>query len=259
MMKRSKKKLPPLEVTCAFCRSPIHENESELISRHEKRVNKGDTGAMIRLAGWYMKGKHGLRKNDEKAIKLFQMAADLGSAEAIGQLGNLAIDGQFPSVPTKAKECIENAAVKGHVLSRACLAALFMREGSSDLAIKHFQLAAAAGNNDSIKFLWKYFYSGQLSKPDLEKALRAHKVATDEMNSEERERYDAYNEAKAGNDEFLKAIYDMYYLGHINAKELEVALKAHRSKDWGEVGTQLKIKIQSYIHAHTKNVRYIDT
>ena len=53
-------------------------------------------------------------------------------------------------------------------------------------------------------------------------------------------------EAKAGNDEFLKSIYDMYYLGHINVKELQVALKAHRSKDWGKVGTQLKTKIQLY-------------
>ena len=41
--KRGKKKLPPLEFTCAFCRIPHHKSDSELISRLEKRIEKDDT------------------------------------------------------------------------------------------------------------------------------------------------------------------------------------------------------------------------
>jgi hypothetical protein len=54
-----------------------------------------------------------------------------------------------------------------------------------------------------------------LSKPELEKTLRAHKAASDEMNSEKRERCDACNEAKAGNDGLLNNIYAGYYLGFV--------------------------------------------
>lgn len=245
--KREKKKQPPLEFTCAFCRIPTHENDSELISRLEKRIEKEDTVAMLNLAKRFMRGSEGFRKDGAKASELFNRAADLGSAEAIGMLGRLLVDERITSTPnkTKGREYFE----KGHILSRATLASTLLDEGNIDLAIKHWQLAAEAGCDNSMKDLWDCFSKGRLSKPDLEKALRAHKAACDEMNSEERERFAAYEKAKAGNDEFLKVIYDMYYLGHINAKELQVALKAHRSKDWGKVGTQLKIKIQLYIHA----------
>ena len=249
--KRGKKKQPPLEQTCAFCRSPIHKNDSELIGRYEKRIKKGDVQAMVNLGMCFRDGSRGVKKDEAKASELLNRAADLGSAEAVGMLGRLLVDERITSTPniTKGKEYFENAAAKGHILSRATLASMLLDEGSIELAIKHWHLAAAAGHDDSTKCLWDCFSKGRLSKPDLEKALRAHKAASDEMNSEERERYDAAKEARAGNDEFLKAIYDMYYLGHINAKELKVMLKAHRSKDWGKVGTQLKIKIQLYFHA----------
>ena len=65
------------------------------------------------------------------------------------------------------------------------------------------------------------------------------------MNSEERERYDAYREAQAGNDELLKKIYSSYYFGVINAKELKVALKAYQAGDFSAVATLLENKIRA--------------
>jgi hypothetical protein len=53
---------------------------------------------------------------------------------------------------------------------------------------------------------WKGFYKGKLSKPELEKALRAHKAASGEMNSKEHERCDAYRKAEA------EAKYVGYYI-----------------------------------------------
>ena len=118
-------------------------------------------------------------------------------------------------------------------------------EGEIELAIKHWHLAAAAGYDNSMERLWQCFYKGQLSKPDLEKALRAHKAANDEMNSEERQRFAAYEEAVVGNDEPLKKIYKGYYLGFINAKELKKVLKAHRAGDRRAVATLLENKIRA--------------
>ena len=242
--KRGKKKQPPLEKTCAFCRGLIHDNDAELMRRYEKRVKKGDTYAMVYLGVTYMFGKNGVRKNEAKAFELFNRAADLGFADAFGQLGFGTVNEELGSTQNraKAKEYFEDGARKGDVLSRAALAWILDDEGKHDLAIKHWHLASAAGDDDSVTHLLKCFTKGKLSKPDLERALRAHKAASDEMNSEERERYDACTKALAGNDERLKLIYRSYYAGYTNAKELKAALKAYRAGDWRAVGTLLASK-----------------
>ena len=245
--KREKKKQPPLDKACAFCRSPVPENDAEETSRLEKRIEKEDTRAMVNLGRCFRDGSDGVKKDDEKAIKLFQRAADLGSAEAIGQLGSWAAKGWLESTPdtTKAKEYLEDAAKKGDINSRYNLSHLLAEEGNFELAIKHWHLSAAAGDDDSMKPLWGCFSRGRLSKADLEKALRAHKAACDEMKSEERERYDAAKEAWAGNDELLRHTYGSYYFGYINAKELKKSLKAHAAGDWRAVETFLANKIRT--------------
>ena len=215
-----------------------------MISCYEKRVKKGDTSAMVDLGKMLRDGEANCKKDEAKAFELFQMAAALGSANAIGQLGVFLVHERFTSSPNirKANEYFEDAAKKGDVHSRYSIACLLAEEDNYDLAIKHWHLAAAAGDDESMKRLWECFHVGKLSKPDLEKALRAHKAASDEMNTEERERYDAYKEAQAGNDERLTFIYQSYYDGFINAKELKGALKAYRAGDWRAVEMMLKEK-----------------
>jgi len=210
--KRHKKKLPPLEFTCAFCRSPVPDNDAEMISSYEERSGKGDIRAIVNLAGVYVKGDRGLRKNNEKAFELLNRAADLGSVDAIAILGNILSFGHFDVTIDRSigKEYLEDAVAKGHLLSRHRLAILLAQEDNYDLAIKHWHLGAAAGCDDSVKNLWKCFYKRMLSKQDLEKVLRAHKAACDEMNSEERERFDACKIAQAGNDVLLNNIYASY-------------------------------------------------
>ena len=243
--KRDKKKLSPLVLTCAFCRIPLHKNNAELIGRLEKRIEKDDTRAMIHLAGKYRDGDNGLRIDEAKAFELLQMAAGLGFAEAFVELGCGVAKKGLSSTHNrrKAKVYFEEAAKRGYVHSRHNLGHLLAGEGNSELAIKHWHLAAAAGNDSSMKNLWKYFNMSKLSKPDLEKALRAHKASSDEMNSEERERFAAAKEAKAGNDILLKRIYATYYDGFINAKELKKAIKALKAGARREVETFLNSKV----------------
>ena len=49
------------------------------------------------------------------------------------------------------------------------------------------------------------------------------------MDSEDRQRFDAFEEAMAGNDDVLKDLYKNYYFGYINAKQLKEVLKMHRN------------------------------
>ena len=250
--KRDKKKLPPLEHSCAFCRRSLAKNNAELSVRYEERIGKDDTRAMVQRAYKLRDGSDGLRKDKAKAIELLNKAADLGSAEAIRLLGTWAVHGWFGSIngsisdKQEAKEYFEDAMVKGDVVSRNNLASLLADEGNYDLAIKHWHLAAAAGDDFSINGLMHCFRTGKLSKPNLEKALRAHKAASDEMKSEERERWDASQEAEAGDDERLAFIYQSYYAGYTNAKELKVALKAYRAGDWRAVEMLLTGKARAH-------------
>ena len=237
--KRNDKKLPPMELSCAFCRIPtISKSDLEGIRMHQDRIaKKGDVNAMVVLAGKYMTGESGLVRDYAKALELYHRAADLGSPKALGMLGYYFLNGPVGVIEDKEKARIylEDAAKKGDVVSRGLLGALKEDHQRHDLAIRHYKLAASAGDEDSVKRLWKYFSLEKLDKAELEETLRAHKEACDEMNSEERERYEAWKEAQAGNDDALKEIYAFYYDGLVTAKELKVVLKIHGSGDIGKV------------------------
>jgi len=240
--KREAKELPPMDTSCAFCRVPIPENGSELIKRYEERVEKGDLTAMVNLAAKYRDGQDGLARDEAKALELLQRAADLGCPEAIMKLGCFFFDGELGLV--KAQEialvCIEDAAKKGNVISRHLLGCIVEDLQQHDLAIRHFKLAAGAGDEKSTKRLWHYFSLDKLDKAELEATLRAHHAARDEMNSEERERYAAWKEAEAGDDEILKLIYSYYYEGLMTAKELKKALGSWEWRYWPGAGYSFK-------------------
>jgi len=218
--------------SCAFCREPKPKNGSEYVKRLEERIDKGDLKAMVNLAGYYTDGKLGLARDNVKALELFQRAADLGSRNALMKLGICFFSGELGVIPNEEKGVayFKDATKKGDASARHNLGVI-EEEGNQrhDLAIRHYKLAAAAGVELSTKRLWKYFSLEKLDKAELEETLRAHKEACDEMNSEERKRYEAWQEALEGNDDTLKNIYAYYYEGLITAKELNMTLKAHAS------------------------------
>ena len=155
-------------------------------------------------------------------------------ANALMKLGICFFSGELGVIPNEEKGVayFKDAAKKGDVFSRYNLGVIEEERNEEHyLAIKHYKLAAAAGHEPSTKRLWKYFSLEKLDKAELEETLRAHKEACDEMNSEERERYTASEEALEGNDDTLKNIYELYYSGLMTAKELNMSLKAHRGGD----------------------------
>jgi TPR repeat protein len=225
-----------MTVSCAFCRVSFHTNDSDYIKRYVDRVDKGDHNAMVNLAGYYMDGQYGLARDETKALELLQRAADGSSPWALAKLGWHFLRGELGLIQDeeKAKAYLKDAAKKGDVHARCILGAIEEVNEEHDLAIKHYKLGAAAGEEKVTKCLWKYFPS-KLDKAELEATLRAYKEACDEMNSEDRERFIAWQKAKAGDDNTLKDIYETYYQGFMNAKDLKVILKAHGSGDQGQV------------------------
>lgn len=126
----------------------------------------------------------------------------------------------------KAKKYAAEAVKRGEAAAHYLVGYYYqLKDGNTKFAIRHWCLGAEGGNVQSMQRVWKEFYNGNVSKVDLEATLRRHQEACDEMDSEERKRYRAYREARAGGDDVLKAVYHKYYRGEINAKQLKELIK----------------------------------
>ena len=191
------------------------------------RMEKDDCKAYIKMACDYRDGIDGLPKDESKALELLHSAAELGSAQAMAFLGRVYESGGLGVIKDldKAREFYIKAVKRGNTPAWFCLGAVEFKRNKHDLAIRHWRLAAEDGEQTAMKYLWKSFYRGNLSKDDLEGILRAHKNAIDERSSEDRERCSSFEKAKENNDEILIGLYHEYYLGNITAKELKRALK----------------------------------
>ena len=75
----------------------------------------------------------------------------------------------------------------GDVDARHNLGVNEQRAGNIDRAVKHWMISAGAGYDKSLKEIRATYMKGNVTKEEFEKALRAHKGATDEMRSDQRE------------------------------------------------------------------------
>ena len=77
--------------------------------------------------------------------------------------------------------------MRGDVDARHNLGCIEGQAGSMSRAVKHWMISAGAGYDDSLKFIRAAFMNGRATKDEFEKALRAHKEASDEMKSDQRD------------------------------------------------------------------------
>ena len=215
---------------CAFCRSPTTAGDNDMLkARIEKRMELGDTYAMNVMGSRHISGRYGVAKDLQKAVDLFQQSVKLGSTVGCATLGSFYIDGSYglSKDGKKARELLELAANSGspHCFASSfeCIGVLEMNNDNTELAMGYWRVIAAGGHDGAMKRLWKCYHSGQMSKASLEDVLRMHQASILEGSSECRDRYSSWKAVKSGDDEGLKELYELYYFGHINAKELEKA------------------------------------
>ena len=164
---------------------------------------------------------------------LHHAADDLGYSTAMMEVERVYATGQHGATRDvdKGRKYSEVAVKLGNVHARLPLGMLEAEEGNIDLAIRHWKVAASAGDERSVKKLWAFFYRKALEKAELEVTLRAHKEACDVVNSEERERWKLFEKAReAGNGVSLEQLLGSYYLGEINAKQLKAEMKVHQAQ-----------------------------
>ena len=85
----------------------------------------------------------------------------------------------------------EESAILGHPDARYNLGCYEWNGGNIERAVKHWIIAASLGSEESMKVLWKKFKRGNITKDDLEAALRAHQAAVDATKSPHRDAAEA--------------------------------------------------------------------
>ena len=213
--KRAKKEQPPVEESCAFCRTPYCDGDG-YVKQCLLRMGKNYYEACFNLATIHHGDTDdGLPKDESKALELFLRAAELGSTKAMECLGDVYASGTMGVKKDmgKSREYFERAAKGGNLPARLFLANMDLDNNNPDLAIRHWKIAAEGGDALGMKLLWDLFNHRGLSKFELEEILRTHHIAINERKSEDRERYSSFQKAVEGGDKELTMLYLQYYEG----------------------------------------------
>ena len=181
-----------LEQRCVYCREQAPKSQEEGLKRVVKRVKKNDPVAMT-----HMGKKHEKEGDYVKALEYWSKAAELGDADAHFGLGTSYYSGDGVEKDMKrAVYHLEQAAIDGHPGARGYLAANEMENGRFERAAKHFIISANLGCDLSLKSVKDLFVQGMINKDEYAAALRGHQAAVDATKSSQREKGEAFFDAR---------------------------------------------------------------
>jgi TPR repeat protein len=172
---------------CAFCNADRKSfTADESIKAILKRVEVNDPGAIFVLAYSYDYGLNGVQQDHSKAMELYARAADLGCSKGHNRLAGIYYEwGNLK----KSKFHSEAAAMAGCEYARSTVGYMEHVAGNVERAIKHWSIAASAGDYDSMNQLRRYFKEGLVSRESIDSILAAYNNSCAEMRSEARDAY----------------------------------------------------------------------
>jgi len=172
---------------CAFCRKPSSVDQEERSERLHLRMKLNDGGAFAWLGSAMSGGTQGLPQDKNKAIKLWNKAAELGSVRAHNSLGSAYEVGKgVEKDVSKAIHHYQIAAIGGHEYARYQVGIMEETNGNMDRAMKHWMIAARSGFDDALEEISIGYKVGHVTKEEYASTLRAHRASQDEMKSEQR-------------------------------------------------------------------------
>jgi len=186
-----------IALTCPFCREPVPASDPEAFRQLQARCLKNDHNAFRNMGGLYRKGKF-VPKDNLKALDCYIRATELGSAEACGRIGNCYDKGEGVAVDKDRAALFERVgALRGAIDARYNIGCTeYYILGNHEVAIRHWKIAAEAGDQDSLNILRKIYNAGGktpgkefITKDYLDKVYRACHEAQMEVKSEEREKH----------------------------------------------------------------------
>ncbi|EJK58888.1 hypothetical protein THAOC_20953 [Thalassiosira oceanica] len=172
-------------------------NVADALARIQTRVLKKDPDAINFLGQKYYHGGLGLQKDMRKAVELFTEAAELGSTEALFDLGNAYREGDgVQQDKAKAVEFFAKAAMQGHAESRFNLGWFEGKKGNHDRAVRHWLISAKMGDERSLETIKEAFKAGAATKEQYAEALKRYQDAVEEMKSHDRDEAKAFTDSR---------------------------------------------------------------
>jgi TPR repeat protein len=170
---------------CPFCNSDqADKTDEDRVAELMKRVEANDPGAMCLLAGNYHCGGRGVQQDQTKAIELWSRAADLGNTMAHNNLADIYDEEGYLK---KAKFHYEAAAMAGCEVARCTVGYTEHVAGNVERAVKHWTIAASAGNYEAMYNLLIALKKRDLSRESIDSTLEAYNNSCAEMRSEARD------------------------------------------------------------------------
>ncbi|EJK57319.1 hypothetical protein THAOC_22651 [Thalassiosira oceanica] len=173
---------------CAFCRTPFPDGDAATLSMIQTRVAKKDHAAIFYLGQKYFFGELGLQKDARKGVELWTEAVELGSIDALYNLGLAYYDGNgVQQDKKKSFQFFEKAAMQGHALCRHNLGFNDDEKGNHDRAVRHFMISAKMGYVGSVETIKYAFKVGLATKEQYAEALKGYQDAVEETKSHDRD------------------------------------------------------------------------
>lgn len=180
---------------CPFCRAPVGMEVGAEVTRVKKRMEMNDAYAFYSLGVAYAHGNWALPVDLERAIPLYEKAAELGCASASYDIGSMYCQGlNVAKDEEKGMRHLEIAAIGGSLDARHALGSLalveFNAKGDAELlerALKHLKIAAKAGHEQSLKPI-RLCYPRYVTKEEYASVLRAYQQSKDDIKSDAREK-----------------------------------------------------------------------
>ena len=171
---------------CPFCNAERKRNatDEENVGGILKRAEANDASAMNVLGSWYYHGIHDLHQDHAKAMALFTKSAELGCSKAHNNLASIY---HHRGDLKKAKFHVEAAAMAEDEAARCNLGILECNSGNMERSIKHWTIAASAGEYNAMHQLRKFFKKGVVSRESIDATLAAYNNSCAEMRSEARD------------------------------------------------------------------------
>ena len=183
---------------CELCREPPPSSMKVEMRRFKNRTKASDAEAFFMFGCGYQIGQWG-KQDMDKALELWNQAAELGSAKAHFKMAIEYYQGSYVKRDMKKhKHHLQLAAIGGHDIARHQLGTMEKYEGYMDISMKHFMIAAKAGFEDSLKEVGEGYKAGHVTKEDFASTLRAYQQSMDDMTSEERVRAASIDVVMAG-------------------------------------------------------------
>ena len=130
-----------------------------------------DSASIYLLVDSCYKGARGVQQDHAKAMKLYARSGELGLSKAHYYLG---LHYSYGGDLKKAKFHNEAAAMAGHELARFNLGCFEAQSRNIERAIKHWTIAASAGEFNAMHILIKYVEKGFISRESIDSTLAAY-------------------------------------------------------------------------------------